>query len=113
MKKILTVENMRKSDAYTIANYVPSKDLMFRAGKGVFNELLDAGVLSTAKNDTNKHKRIAIVCGSGNNAGDGYVLAQLIAQNCTNCSCELLLLKDKFSNDGKYYFDKCIDLGIS
>ena len=36
-EKIISVEQMRKSDAYTIENYVPSKELMFRAAKGVYD----------------------------------------------------------------------------
>ena len=31
----ISVENMRRSDAYTIANLVPSLELMFRAADGV------------------------------------------------------------------------------
>lgn len=37
MEKVITVETMRKSDAYTIANYIDSKKLMYKAGVGVFN----------------------------------------------------------------------------
>ena len=32
----ISVENMRLSDAYTIANLVPSLELMYRAAYGVF-----------------------------------------------------------------------------
>ena len=32
----ISVENMRQSDAYTIANLVPSLELMYRAAYGVF-----------------------------------------------------------------------------
>ena len=33
MIKVLSVDNMRKSDAFTIANYTSGRELMFRAGK--------------------------------------------------------------------------------
>ena len=38
MKEVITVGNMRESDAHTIAQYVPSKVLMYRAAMGVSQE---------------------------------------------------------------------------
>ena len=97
MKDILSVENMRKSDAHTIECETPSKELMMRAAKGVF--------------DSVKWKEpVAIVCGSGNNAGDGYALAVLL--NDANIKCTLFCLSDRFSEDGRYYFDMCLKRGI-
>lgn len=97
MEKVITVETMRKSDAYTIANYIDSKKLMYKAGVGVLNSYDYKG-------------NIAIVCGSGNNAGDGYVLSLLLKEK--NISSTLFLIKEKFSVDGKYYFDKCMEQNI-
>jgi NAD(P)H-hydrate epimerase len=51
-----------------------------------------------------------VICGSGNNAGDGYVLAALLHE--AGIPCRLFLLKEKFSPDGEYYFRRCLDLGI-
>lgn len=98
MIKVLSVENMRKSDAYTIENYVSSKELMYKAGEGVFKSVKWQG-------------RVAIVCGSGNNAGDGYVVANLLHEH--NIPCTIFLIKEKFSEDGKFYFDKCVEAGIN
>lgn len=94
---ILSVENMRNSDAYTIEKYIPSKELMYRAGQGVFDEV-------TWK------APVAIVCGSGNNAGDGYVIAKLLHD--ANIECQLILLSEKFSEDGKYYYEICEKAGV-
>lgn len=55
---IVSVEQMRKSDEYTIKHHTDSKTLMYRAAKGIYE--------SYEWND----KKIAIVCGSGNNGGD-------------------------------------------
>lgn len=98
MIKVLSVENMRKSDAYTIENYISSKELMYKAGEGVFKSVKWQG-------------RVAIVCGSGNNAGDGYVVANLLHEH--NIPCTIFLIKEKFSEDGKFYFDKCVEAGIN
>lgn len=92
MIKVVSNENMRKSDYNTIITKTPSKELMFRAGKQVFDAI-------------KWRNKVAIVCGSGNNAGDGYVLASLLHQS--NYQCTIFLISEKFSNDGLYYFKKC------
>ena len=56
---------MRLSDAYTIANLVPSLELMYRAAYGVFKA-------------ADWHGQTAIVVGSGNNGGDGFALACIL-----------------------------------
>ena len=37
MIRVVSVENMRKSDARTIEGGIPGRELMLRAGRGVFN----------------------------------------------------------------------------
>ena len=97
MQSVLSSEIMRDSDRYTCENVVSSRELMYTAGKEIFASCeLKAPV--------------AIVCGSGNNAGDGYVVASLIKKAGIDCS--LILLSDKRSPDGQYYFDICKDLGV-
>ena len=41
----ISVENMRLSDAYTIANLVPSLELMYRAAYGVFKAASWSGII--------------------------------------------------------------------
>ena len=65
MEKLISVAVMRDSDASEIASGTDSKILMYRAGLGIFRSF-------------DWHGRIDIVTGSGNNAGDGYVLALLL-----------------------------------
>lgn len=92
--KVMSVEEMREADAYTIKNFVSSKELMKRAGEAVFY-----------MGDWEKSDRVIAVCGTGNNAGDGYVTANFLKEE--GIDVELLLLRDKFSDDGKYYFEIC------
>ena len=95
MLEILSVDNMRKSDAATIRAGLEGKELMYRAGKAIFENV--------------KWKPpVGIVCGVGNNAGDGYVLAELLAD--AGIECTLILLEDRFSEDGRFYFEKCLKL---
>lgn len=81
---------MRESDAYTIEHLVPSKELMRRAGEGIFKA-------------ADWKEPVAIVCGKGNNAGDGYVVASYLKD--AGIPCTIILISDKFSDDGRYYFD--------
>ena len=97
MQNVISVDNMRKSDKYTIDNITPSLELMYRAGVGVYNSVKWSG-------------KTAIACGTGNNGGDGYVLALEMKKN--NLDCEIILVKDKFSSDGEYYFNKCKEQNI-
>ena len=98
-KRVLSVKEMRDADAYTIKNFVDSKELMYRAGEAIFYV-----------GDWNIGDRVLIVAGSGNNAGDGYVVADLL--NIGGIEVEILLIKDKFSEDGKYYFNRCLQKDI-
>ena len=97
MIKVISVDNMRKSDAHTIESAVPSQELMARAGKAIF----DAAEWKPP---------VAIVCGAGNNAGDGFVVAGLLHD--AGIDCTIFLLSDKFSEDGRYYFELCEKAGI-
>jgi len=88
---------MRQSDAHTIATEVPSLELMYRAGKAVADSV-------------EWRAPVGIVCGVGNNAGDGYVIALELQKKGIECS--LLLLEERFSPDGRFYFDKCAEESI-
>ena len=98
MLPIVNIKTMQMCDANTIASGTSSRELMMRAAKGIFDSYSWMG-------------KTLIVCGTGNNAGDGYALATLL-QNA-NFSCELLLLANRFSPDGEYYFELCREKGIS
>ena len=90
MNRTVSVQVMRESDAWTIANKVPSKELIFRAAEW--------------------KEPVAVVCGSGNNAGDGYVVAELLRKE--GIEVTIVLTGEKFSEDGRYYFDICKSCGI-
>ena len=97
MKHVISVETMRHSDAETIRSGICGRDLMYRAGEAIFRAYAWKG-------------RTAIVCGSGNNAGDGYVLALFLQEHAIPCT--LIRLSEKFSTDGRYYFERCVEKGI-
>lgn len=95
----ISVEEMRRSDAYTIENFVPSKELMYRAANGVYESFMSWD-----------NKKIAIVVGGGNNGGDGYALAGILKKN--NIDSTIIKVSEKMSEDGKYYSDIAEELGV-
>lgn len=66
---------MREADAYTVnIKGVPSVELMRRAGEAIADEVLRVA-------DKYGFKNVLVVCGTGNNGGDGYVCAQKLSGN--------------------------------
>ena len=98
-KFLVSVEQMRRSDAYTIENFIPSKELMYRAANGVFESFMSW-----------ENKKIAIFVGGGNNGGDGYALAGILKKN--NIDSTIIKVSEKMSEDGKYYSDIAANLGV-
>lgn len=99
-KTLVSVDLMRRSDAYTIENFVPSKELMYRAAYGVYRAY-----------DSWQGKRIGILCGGGNNGGDGYALAGILKE--AGIDSTILKVSDKLSEDGRYYCEKAQNLGVT
>lgn len=67
MEPILTVQQMRELDEFVINRDDAAQSLMDKAGEALAEELLP-------------FKSIAIVCGSGNNGGDGYAAAYALQE---------------------------------
>ena len=88
MLDCISVANMRDSDAYTIANLVPSLELMHRAARGVFRAHHWQG-------------RTAILTGSGNNGGDGYALACILKE--AGFDCTIFSVSRRLSPDSAHY----------
>ncbi len=97
MQIVTDVATMRRSDATTIAGGTSGRELMQRAAAGVFKSYSWQGP-------------VAIVCGSGNNAGDGYALAELLFH--AGILCTVFMLSDHASEDGGYYLSRCRAISV-
>ena len=72
MRYLLNGNQMKKADQYTIQELgIPSMELMERAAKRCV-ETMEAEKLDLSK--------ACIVCGSGNNGGDGFAIARLLKE---------------------------------
>ena len=97
MLDCISVENMRLSDQQTIAELVPSLELMGRAAEGVFRAAQWRG-------------KVAIVAGSGNNGGDGFALAVLLKQ--AGVDCAVYTLSRRLSADSAHYAEMAQNAGV-
>ena len=70
--KLYRVDSVIRLEQLAINEFgIPAYELMKRAGQAVFDVI---------RSRYPEHKKILILCGAGNNAGDGYVIARLAQQ---------------------------------
>jgi len=90
---LYSAEAVRHLDAVTIDEFkISGYELMKRAGKALFNHLQNRYPIAN---------HIVVVCGAGNNAGDGYVLAKLAMQSGLDVSVVSLVDPEKLQGDAK------------
>ena len=99
--KILTPEQIREIDQRAIRDYgIPSLALMQKAAEGV------AHAVQSLLQRHDLAGPVAIVTGKGNNAGDGFAAACILADKGI-ASHVLTLFRDKdLSKDARYYLRK-------
>ena len=90
MKYAFSNEQMRRADAATIAAGTPSLELMERAGQALARAVAEAMSRKGASD-------ALFVCGGGNNGGDGFAAARILADAGEDVS--VLCLAEKFSPD--------------
>ena len=99
---LLTKEQAQELDSFAINKMgIPGVELMGKAGSAVaeYAQNMVAGIHSP---------KVAIICGKGNNAGDGYKAA-LELQN-VGIKPQIFIMSDKkdIKGDSLFYYEKCI-----
>jgi hydroxyethylthiazole kinase-like uncharacterized protein yjeF len=85
--KILTAAEMRELDRRTIEAGIPGIVLMENAGHRVVEFLAERFAPLS-------HQRIVVLCGKGNNGGDGLVIARQLLTRFAPASLHIVLLAD-------------------
>lgn len=78
---------------------IPSKTLMFNAGKSVTELILDK---------YRQTKRVGVVAGFGNNGGDGFVTAMLLADKGMKVKVVSIGKLEAFSSDASHFLRECL-----
>jgi ADP-dependent NAD(P)H-hydrate dehydratase / NAD(P)H-hydrate epimerase len=80
VRAVVSAEEMRRADAAAIERGLPAEVLMERAGRAVARAVLR---LAGQRYGT----QVVVVCGPGNNGGDGFVAARLLEAQGAAVSC--------------------------
>ncbi|MDX9723444.1 MAG: NAD(P)H-hydrate dehydratase [Myxococcota bacterium] len=133
LHSLASAAQMRSLDKDAIEHFgVPGVALMENAGRAVAVAveeelgLLPGRMVASAAVEASKplfataerlKRRVAILCGAGNNAGDGFVAARHLRSRGIEASVVLLTPRSKFSGDAKVNLDilqrmavSCLDL---
>jgi ADP-dependent NAD(P)H-hydrate dehydratase / NAD(P)H-hydrate epimerase len=107
MIPVLSREQIRGFDKEAIERRsVPSLVLMENAGRNA-TDVLEREMLGGSA----RGKRVVVLCGTGNNGGDGFVIARHLLVRGARVSVEVAGSRDKLSRDAKANADAWMALG--
>ncbi len=90
--KIFNVEQIRRLDQFTIEREpIPSTELMERASR-IFCQWFE-------RKFPNKHKKVYVYSGPGNNGGDGLAIASILSRNFYDVTVLFLKIGNNISQD--------------
>ncbi|MBI4981471.1 NAD(P)H-hydrate epimerase [Candidatus Woesearchaeota archaeon] len=95
---MITSQQMRELEEYALSKDISIAELMENAGKGVFRAIREKYELT--------NQRVAVFCGTGNNGGDGLVVARYFHEKKFPVIVLLLGLKDSLSDESLENYDK-------
>jgi len=104
--KLLTNVQAKRLDNIALKKYnEASSSLMKNAGDCISK--LAISLLQEVKNP-----EILIICGKGNNGGDGFAAASILYDNGYNVKIHTLLPENEISGEGLKYFIECKKKGV-
>ena len=105
MRVLVNSTQMKKCDSNTIQHYgVPSLVLMERAALGVVEEVEKQNL---------SNSNILVVCGGGNNGGDGFAIGRILSQRGYKVTFVLAGDKTKASAETKQQIKICLAYGAN
>ncbi|MFN3728719.1 MAG: NAD(P)H-hydrate dehydratase [Fimbriimonadaceae bacterium] len=102
---IATAQDIRAIDRCAVEHHcVPTRVLMERAGTAVFHAVRELAP---------HHGRIGVVCGKGNNGGDGFVVARLAKRKGYDVYCAVAAEENDLSQDADEQMRTAVAEGVS
>lgn len=96
--RVVTAHTMQETDRSAIEEFgIPGLELMEKAGRSCVEEIIAEFGLKG---------RAVIMCGKGNNGGDGYVIARLLTQKGWSVKVIILADREQISGDAAVNLDK-------
>ncbi len=103
--ELVTAAQMREIDRLTIeGGHVSGPELMSRAGKGIFE------IIRRRFGGRLEGRRVLVVCGKGNNGGDGFVIARHLIEQGAKVSVYVLAGDLNLASDAKTALHQLIPL---
>ena len=105
--RLLTKEQSRELDRIAIKQMgIPGVDLMRKAGFAVaeYAQNMIAGI---------HNPKVAIICGKGNNAGDGYKAALELQRVGVSPQIFIIPVKNDIKGDSLFFYEKCVKENIA
>lgn len=103
-RQLYSAEQVRALDRCTIDKFnTPGINLMERAGAAVFRAM---------RQRWPRAHRVAVLCGGGNNGGDGFVIARLAKEAGFDVAVYLLSDSSKLKGDAKTAYDKMMKSSV-
>ena len=94
--KVIAAETMQELDLKAITAFgIPGLTLMENAGRCCTDEII-------AKFGQSKEKRVVVFAGKGNNGGDGYVIARMLAEKGWNVNVFVLGERGQINGDAAF-----------
>jgi hydroxyethylthiazole kinase-like uncharacterized protein yjeF len=104
--KVSTAGEMKSIDRRAIQGMgIPGLDLMERAGRAVARVTQE--ILGNVTGRT-----VRVLCGRGNNGGDGFVAARLLKERGADARVVLLAESDKLTGDAAVNHRRALDVGV-
>jgi hydroxyethylthiazole kinase-like uncharacterized protein yjeF len=105
MRPLLSPAQMGEADASTIESGTPGAVLMERAGRAVARTAI---TLLGGRYG----RRVAVLCGKGNNGGDGFVAARVLHREGCAVRCFVLAAPDEFKGDAATHLVRMRKSGV-
>lgn len=105
--RLLSCEEMKQVEQYTSKFGLSYQRMMENAGAACTRN-----IRSIIERESSMKKSVVVVCGKGNNGGDGFVIARKLSENGYNV-CIVLATGYPSSEEAVYMYKMAVDLSIS